>query len=429
MNKQFKLFAILTFLLIFSITFYQWCSMIALLTWTICGIIASKSATKESDKLLSLTEIAMLLFFAINAISILFSFDKTEGLTNLQSFLPFAIIPLMASLYQKQLKDNYIPLLRFFVLGAVATSLICLVAALVRSFYITDGSLVFNPYIGFRNQFVYTHLSIFLYTNTFAMCIVFTLAILIWELLFRSIHRRWPIYLGIALCILMIFLLSSRTNVYALFAVLYFSVLVFYLRFKKLIHSIIMLIAVTGLFWIFQNYNYRVLNLSKQVTSYITEEDIVMDNGYVIHHPQNIENVNIRFQMWETGIKLLRQYWITGCGIGDYKNVLRSEYQFDGIDEAYQKGYDQHNQYIETFATTGIIGGFLLLTILILALISAIKYRNYLLCCCLLLITLNMMLESMLNRFSASLFFVVAILLSMQTKFLDGQKNSIYKKS
>jgi len=424
MDKRFALFASLTFLLVFVITFYQTCSMAVMVVWALMGVVSFNKIDKWSDSLIFATEIGMLLLFAVNAASIAFSYDRIEGLKNLQSFIPFAVVPMMAIVYQNRLKENYIQLLRFFAIGAIAASVICLIAALVRSFYIIDGSLVFNPYVGFRNQFVYTHLSIFLYTNTFAMCVVFAVAVLIWALLFRKPRRRWTIYAGLGLCVLMIFLLSSRTNVYALFAVLYFSVIVFYLRFRKLMHAIALLAAVTGLFWVFQTCNYRVLNLSKQVTSYITEEDIVMDNGYVIHHPQAIDKVNIRFQMWETGTKLLRRYWLTGCGIGDYKNVLRSEYQFDGIDEAYQKGYDQHNQYIETFATTGIFGAIALLAILLVAFLSAVRSRNYLLFCCLMIVALNMMLESMLNRFSASLFFVVAVLLSMYAKHPDCQKTS-----
>lgn len=419
MKQKLDVFVVLTLLLMFSLSFYQQCSMVTMLVWTIFGLFSIKLSRDRGDIFLFAMEVCMLMFFVINALSLVFSFDKIEGLRNLQSFLPFAIVPIMALSYSNSLKDNYIQLLRIFVLGVLASSAICLLAALVRSFHIVDGSLIFNPYVGFRNQFVYTHLSIFLYTNTFAMCIVFAATVLLWALLFRSPRRCWLIYSGLALCILMIFLLSSRTNVYALFAVLYLSVLVFYLRFRKLFHSLVLLIAVTGLFWVFQTCNYRVLNLSKQVTSYITEKDIVMDNGYVIQHPQAIENVNIRFQMWETGAKLLRRYWLTGCGIGDYKGVLRSEYQFDGIDEAYQKGYDQHNQYIETFATVGVFGGLILLIIMFLSLISAWRNRNYLLFCCLLVVALNMMLESMLNRFSASLFFVVSLLLSMHAKHPD----------
>ena len=419
MKQKLDVFVVLTLLLMFSLSFYQQCSMVTMLVWTIFGLFSIKLSRDRGDIFLFAMEVCMLMFFVINALSLVFSFDKIEGLRNLQSFLPFAIVPIMALSYSNSLKDNYIQLLRIFVLGVLASSAICLLAALVRSFHIVDGSLIFNPYVGFRNQFVYTHLSISLYTNTFAMCIVFAATVLLWALLFRSPRRCWLIYSGLALCILMIFLLSSRTNVYALFAVLYLSVLVFYLRFRKLFHSLVLLIAVTGLFWVFQTCNYRVLNLSKQVTSYITEKDIVMDNGYVIQHPQAIENVNIRFQMWETGAKLLRRYWLTGCGIGDYKGVLRSEYQFDGIDEAYQKGYDQHNQYIETFATVGVFGGLILLIIMFLSLISAWRNRNYLLFCCLLVVALNMMLESMLNRFSASLFFVVSLLLSMHAKHPD----------
>ena len=83
-----------------------------------------------------------------------------------------------------------------------------------------------------------------------------------------------------------------------LYEVLYFSVFVFYFRFKRLIHSILLFVAVTGLFWVFQTCNYRVMNLSQKVASYITEEDIQMENGYVIKHPEKVEDVNIRLKIW-----------------------------------------------------------------------------------------------------------------------------------
>ena len=242
---------------------------------------------------------------------------------------------------------------------------------------------------------------------------VFVVAAMLWALMFRDVkHRKWMIYTAIGLSILMVFLLSSRTNVYALFAVLYYSVIIFYIRFKKLIHSLLLLVAVTGLFWVFQTCNYRVMNLSQTVTSYITEQDITMDNGYVIKHPEKIENVNIRFQMWEAGFKLAKRYWLQGCGIGDFKNMLRSEYNSNGIEEAVEKCYDQHNQYLETLGTTGVLGFLLLLAIMGYALYRAWRQRNYLLFCCLVVLALNMLLESMFNRYSGSLFFVLSLLLA-----------------
>ena len=162
-----------------------------------------------------------------------------------------------------------------------------------------------------------------------------------------------------------------------------------------------------------------VLNLSQKVASYITEEDIQMENGYVIKHPEKVEDVNIRFKMWETGLKIVRNNWLTGCGIGNYKSVLRSHYQSDGLEEAYEKCYDQHNQYIETIGTLGILGFAILIFIMAFALYLSWKSRNYLLFCCLMILALNMLLESMFNRYSGSLFFVVSLMLSAMV----GQKN------
>lgn len=419
----------LTMLTLAIVAFYPVWSEVAVTLLFVVGILARRGSVLPKIGNSSLLPVLMLAFFCVAAISLLLSFDKAEGVTNLHTYIPFAVFPILAMYYDNDLQSNKIRLLKILSGGILAASALCLILAIIRSFYIIDGHLVFNPYISYRNQFVYTYLSVFQYTNTFAMMAVFVVAVMIWTLMFRNVkRRRWLIYSAIVLSILIIFLLSSRTNVYALFAVLYYSVLIFYIRYKKLIHSLLLALGVTGLFVVFQTCNYRVMNLSQTVTSYITEEDIVLDNGYVVQHPESIEGVNIRFRMWETGLNLVRQYWVTGCGIGDYKVVLRINYLLDGIDEAYHKCYDQHNQYIETLGTFGIFGFCLFTAILLSALYQAYKRRNYLLFCTLLLLAFNMMLESMFNRYSGSLFFVVSLLLASAVggetqKVCDNNRN------
>ena len=414
MDRLKKCFFFLAALTLAIVAFYPlWLEVDVTLLFTVGIVAGSTNGLSQFKEQKSVLPLLMLAFFAVYAISLILSSNKADGLDNLHTYIPFAAFPILALLYRNSFSDNKIRLLKVLSGGILAASALCLILAVWRSFYLIDGHVVFNPYIGYRNQFVYTYLSVFQYTNTFAMMTVFVVVAMLWALMFREVkHRKWMIYTAIGLSILMVFLLSSRTNVYALFAVLYYSVVIFYVKYKKLIHSILLLIGVTGLFWVFQTCNYRVMNLSQTVTSYITEEDVTMDNGYVIKHPEKIENVNIRFQMWETGFKIAKRYWLRGCGIGDFKNMLRTQYGQDGITEAYEKGYDQHNQYLETLGTTGVFGLVLLIAIMGYALYLAWRRRNYLLFCCLFILALNMLLESMFNRYSGSMFFVVSLLLA-----------------
>ena len=411
LKKSFFFLAMLTLAIV---AFYPLWSEVAVTLLFIVGVLAGgTNGLPRFKKQNSVLPLLMLAFFTVYAISLIMSSNKTDGLDNLHTYIPFAALPILVLLYRNNLSDSKIQLIKVLSGGILAASALCLILAVWRSFYLIDGHVVFNPYISYRNQFVYTYLSVFQYTNTFAMMTVFVVAAMLWALMFRNVkHRKWMIYTAIGLSILMVFLLSSRTNVYALFAVLYYSVIIFYIKFKKLIHSLLLLVGVTGLFWVFQTCNYRVMNLSQTVTSYITEEDVTMNNGYVIKHPEKIENVNIRFQMWETGFKIAKRYWLQGCGIGDFKNMLRERYGQDGIAEAYEKCYDQHNQYLETLGTTGILGFALLIAMMGYALYQAWRQRNYLLFCSLFILALNMLLESMFNRYSGSLFFVVSLLLA-----------------
>ena len=430
MDRLKKSFFFLTMLALAIVAFYPVWSEVAVTLLFIVGICATfpdRLPCLNDQK--SVLPLLMLAFFATTAISLIVSLNKEEGLDNLHTYIPFAALSILALYYQNNLYDNKIRLLKILSGGILAASALCLILAVWRSFYLIDGHLVFNPYISYRNQFVYTYLSVFQYTNTFAMMAVFVVAVMLWALMFRNVkQRRWLIYTAIALSILMVFLLSSRTNVYALFGVLYYSVIIFYIRYKNLKHSMLLFVAVTGLLVVFQTCNYRVINLSQTVTSYITEEDILLENGYLIQHPESLDGINIRFRMWETGARLAGEYWTTGCGIGDYKEFLRINYLLDGIGQAYHKCYDQHNQYLETLGTTGILGLALLVTMMGFALYQAWRHRNYLLFCSLFILALNMLLESMFNRYSGSLFFVVSLLLASAVggetqKVCDNNRN------
>lgn len=419
-KAKYSIFTISTVLMLFAMPFYPELSELMVAVWFgVCTFCFWQQIWQYGNKSGIILSAGILMFFGVTLLSLVFSVDKLAGMRNLHTYVPFVAVPFWTLFLGGKFESSCLRFVKALVIGVLSASLLCLIFALIRSLYIIDGHLVFNPYISYRNQFVYTYLSVFQYTNIFAMMSVFVVAVLIWILMYgNEVKRKWLIYSSIGLCLLMVFLLSSRTNVYALFAVLYFSVFVFYFRFKKLIHSILLFIGVTCLFWVFQTCNYRVLNLSQKVTSYITEEDIQMGNGYVIKHPEKVEDVNIRFQMWETGLKIVRNNWMTGCGIGDYKSLLRSRYQSDGLTEAYEKCYDQHNQYIETIGTLGILGFAILISIMAFALYLSWKSRNYLLFCCLMILALNMLLESMFNRYSGSLFFVVSLMLSA----MAGQK-------
>lgn len=430
MERLRKCFFFIVMTVILLMPFYPVWSEVSVALLFVVGIGARGIVDLPAiDKKTSVLPLLMLTFFVLAAVSLLHSYDKLSGLDNLHTYIPFVVLPILMLYYRDELLDNKIILLKVLSSGILTASALCLILAVIRSLHIINGHLVFNPFAGYRNQFVYTYLSVFQYTNTFAMMTVFVVAAMLWALMFRNVkHRKWMIYTAIGLSILMVFLLSSRTNVYALFAVLYYSVIIFYIKFKKLIHSLLLLVGVTGLFWVFQTCNYRVMNLSQTVTSYITEEDVTMDNGYVIKHPEKIENVNIRFQMWETGFKIAKRYWLQGCGIGDFKNMLRERYGQDGIAEAYEKCYDQHNQYLETLGTTGILGFALLIAMMGYALYQAWRHRNYLLFCSLFILALNMLLESMFNRYSGSLFFVVSLLLASAVggeteKVCDNNRN------
>lgn len=423
-NNSLKIIGLLVVLLILAMPFSQ---VLANFLLTLVCCVAFTQSCKCQIYNFNKPQLCVILlvasYFLVNVFGFFVSADKYHAQQYLSKLTPFAALPLLALLFGEQIAQHYKFILKLFVAAVVIASLTCLALAVYRSIYITADGWQFNPFIGYRTQFVYTYLSVFLYTNSFAMYIVFALAVLLWLALFGGGKHKVGFWLLVTLCVVMVYLLSSRTNVYAMFIMLYFTIAVHYVLKRKIRTSIIMLIGVSALLYVFQNCNMRVHNLSDKVAEYVEggEVEIVLDDGTVVVREYQASDVNVRVAMWQCGLKLVAEKPLTGFGLGDYNNELRSAYAENDLWEAVDKFYDQHNQYLETMGRSGMLGLIVLLGILLSAFVLAIKQRNYLLLCLLIVVSLNMLMESIFNRYSNSIFVCLMLMLALFCGYKNKQ--------
>ncbi len=415
-NNLLNIFSLLVALLVLAMPFSQVLTNF-LLTLVCCVALTQnfKFQIYRYNKLQLCVILLVAAYFLVNLQGFVVSSDKYHAQQNLSKLTPFAALPLLALLFGEQLAQQYKRVLKWFVAAVTIASLTCLALAVYRSIYITPDGWQFNPFIGYRTQFVYTYLSVFLYTNSFAMYVVFALAVLLWLALFGGVKPRVGFWLLVTLCVAMVYLLSSRTNVYSMFLILYFTIAVYYLLKRNIRTTIIMLIGVSALLYFFQNCNMRVHNLSDKVAEYVEggEVEIVLDDGTVVVREYKASDVNVRVAMWQCGLKLVAEKSLTGFGLGDYNNELRRAYAENDLWEAVDKFYDQHNQYLETLGRNGILGLIVMLGLLLSAFVLAIKQRNYLMACLLIVVSLNMLMESIFNRYSNSIFVCLMLMLAM----------------
>ncbi|WP_025743750.1 O-antigen ligase family protein [Aquimarina pacifica] len=117
---------------------------------------------------------------------------------------------------------------------------------------------------------------------------------------------------------------------------------------------------------------------------------------------------------WDASIKLIKDAPILGYGVGDANDVLISKYKELEYRLNYQNRYNSHNQFLQTYLQTGIIGFGVLVSIFVVLAIRMKRSRNEFSVFLILLISL--LFESMLVRFSGIVFFSIVIPLLLKKR-------------
>lgn len=92
-----------------------------------------------------------------------------------------------------------------------------------------------------------------------------------------------------------------------------------------------------------------------------------------------IQSTGARIWFWKTTAEIIQENPIIGVGAGDIRDELSRKYNEKEIKWIQDKGRDSHQQYLQTFATLGIFGFLSLLSIFILMFYYGIKNKNFIL--------------------------------------------------
>ncbi len=117
---------------------------------------------------------------------------------------------------------------------------------------------------------------------------------------------------------------------------------------------------------------------------------------------------------WDASLKLIKDAPLFGYGVGDANKVLTKKYKELGYLINYRNRYNAHNQFLQTYLQTGIIGFGILISIFVVLAIRMKRSRNEFSVFLILLISL--LFESMLVRFSGIVFFSIVISLLLKKR-------------
>lgn len=348
----------------------------------------------------------LLAFFLIHALGYFFSVNKDGALNAIEIKLSFLAFPILigASNYNElQIKKIVIS----FVSGCVMVSVI----DIFRAFYL----YLFQDF----NAFFYTEFSYFMHPSYFAMYLIFA------QLIILMFYPKWLSHLsnlnvkiGFMTIIFLttIFLCSSKMGLITAFLLLplTFGIILYNNGYKKTIAGLLLalMIGIAMAYKLFPTPFERIKQAFK-----VTSSSETIDKT-------DAESTAVRILIWKESVKLIENNLVFGTTAGDANDKLVEAYEREGLAGALRKKLNAHNQFLQTFIGTGIIGFVLLLIMTFGTLIFGFIKRNYLLSLFSILVIFNFLVESMLQAQAGFIFFAFFFCILTQYNFHKLNKTS-----
>lgn len=210
-------------------------------------------------------------------------------------------------------------------------------------------------------------------------------------LLYKSHFRmsgKWKLVIAGCLTGILI-LLSSRMGI--LVYVLTVVLIIFDAYFSK--SRPLQGIVLTSLFLGFMVTSTFLLPVSR----YRVWQEPAQTEFTVKTNPQTWNSVNLRLVEWSATWDVIANNWMFGTGAGDFYGELDKSYNGTGLDVVYRE-FGAHNQYLQTIASTGVVGLTFLIALLAICFSQGLYRRSLTLALFVLSFSLFCMTESTLER-------------------------------
>ncbi len=342
----------------------------------------------------------MIAFFLLHVLGLFYSDNKHEAGIAIEIKLSFLAFPLLFFSH----KFNVSELLKVVTTFVSSCFLNC-VSCLFRAFYL--------HYFKDIDAFYYSSFSYFLHPSYFSMYLLSSLCIVLlyyksWLPNLKNITAKL-VFMSIVF-ILCIFLSASKIGLLAFFIVIPLIGCIWLYRngYVKWIFASLFLLIVL-LFLVFKFVPGPMERI--KVALSVTQSNQVIDKSAT-------ESTAVRMLIWEQAIQIIKQHPIIGTSPGDANDALYKAYAENGLTGAYEKKLNAHNQFFQTFIGTGIIGFLILCLITFYPVIHGIIKKNYFLSIFGFIVTLNFLVESMLQTQAGVIFYIFMLCIVLQHNFL-----------
>ena len=371
----------------------SWAIIVMTLVW-LCTVKFSNFSYAFKERKLS---IYFLLYFVWLAVGLIYTDNLAEGLGDLTLKLSFVIFPFVL-LFNKRIDQHFLRgVIRVFYYTLFIVSIYMLIMAWM--------AFLSNQDLGHSESFSYFTYEKFASTIHIqpiylSMYMVFSFFAVIWDFFIdprigltkagKLMAQIWAFHFY-----MMVILLSSRMELLVLLFISFVGI-AYYDAYKKrswakAIVKMVVLLSVTILL-----LGLIPINKARYTEMVDIEQDYTQNKW---------GGRSIRIHKWLNALELIAEQPLIGTGTGDMQEELEKVYARNNFNIALEYNFNPHNQYLQTWASTGLIGLFFLLGILLLSFIYAINSRNALYIGLVLLLSLSMLTESMLERQKGLVFF------------------------
>ncbi|MHA7059263.1 O-antigen ligase family protein [Aquimarina sp. M1] len=343
------------------------------------------------------------LYFVMMLISLLYTENISDGYDLIQRSLSLLLFPLIF-LYVKEDASTVRKLFDFLLLGLVISFFLNFSIAIYNVMAIIKGGFSFEISMGDLsvfidaltngwNYFVGDEFSKLINPSYLSLYILLVLSYYLKKRLDTSLRTFLVVIL-----FLYIFLLASIAAYLTL--IIMSLLLIFDIKNKSRKHTMFIMFFL-GLL-IFLN-NPRVFDFYSKVRAF----------GNTTEHA-NSTSERARLLSWSASLELIKEAPILGYGIGDANDVLIKRYKKLGYTFNFENTYNAHNQFLQTFLQTGVLGFGALVSIFILLAVRMRRSPNEF--SVFLILFISLIFESMLVRFNGIVFFSIVIPLLLKKR-------------
>ncbi|HET7818194.1 MAG TPA: O-antigen ligase family protein [Bacteroidia bacterium] len=364
---------------------------------------------KEANSYIFFLTISLYILYAIG---MLWTKNAIYGWKDLETKLSLFIFPIVFYSSKKFNQDQIKNIFKFFFYGCLIASILCLSHAsyqyLHTKYLLSNNRQAWDYGINF---FLKSRLSVWIHPSYIAMYFCMAIIGLYWVKA-KEEKTLTEKYIIPYILSIFIFLFSSKAGILSLILWgCFIGANIIFVQ-KKFFQAAIGLI-----FFVF---SFLVLYFSAPQFALRINSTLhtLSENP---HTTNSEESTASRIEIWRASKKVITENLLWGAGTGDIKDELFKEYDRRGMTFASQEKLNAHNQFFQTTAALGIIGGILLGVSLLIPLYIEWEHKNYIYVSFILLILVNFIAESMLETQAGVVFyaFINSLLLFAQEKNYD----------